>query len=149
MSYETVEDSTLILIRDKVPGYSATNISSGDYRILASGVEKAIILNPGSIRGRQVVAAQRYISTTWVVEIELFIPWHDDLSSIANKVRQFRQEVIDLIDQYPRINSSPGVLLSLINGASRPTIRAGEGRNWWIQILDFEVTERVDIVVAE
>lgn len=149
MSYETIEESTFILIRDKVPGYSATNIAKGDYRILASGVEKAVILNPGPIRSRQVVASQRYISTVWVVDVELYIPWHEELSTIANKVRAFRQEIIDLIDQYPRINSSPGVLLSLISGASRPTIRAGEGRNWWIQILDFEVTERVDIQVAE
>ena len=57
--------------------------------------------------------------------------------------------LVDLIDQYPRINSSSGVLLSLLSGASRPTIRAGEGRSWWIQMLDFEVTERVDITVAE
>lgn len=149
MSYDTVEESTLVLIRDNVAGYSATNISRGDYRILAGGVEKAIILVPGPIRSRQVVAAQRYLSTVWVVDIELYIPWHDDMTEIADKVVKFRQEVIDLIDQYPRVNSSSGVLLSLITAAGRPTIRAGEGRNWWIQTLDFEVTERVDIVVAE
>ncbi len=95
------------------------------------------------------MAAQRYISTVWVVQIELYIPWHDEMSDIAEKVIVFRQEIIDLLDQYPRINSSSGVLLSLVSGAARPTVRGGEGRNWWIQILDFEVTERVVIVVQE
>ena len=149
MSYDTVEQSTFILIRDKVSGYSAANLSRGDYRILAGGVEKATILTPGGIRSRQVVAVQRYISTVWVVQIELYVPWHDEMSDIAKKIIDFRQEIIDLLDQYPRINSSSGVLLSLVSGAARPTIRAGEGRSWWIQMLDFEVTERVDIVVQE
>ena len=47
MSYEACENALKALI-EGVDGYSSSNVSQGDYRVLGKGKMVAVVLNPGS-----------------------------------------------------------------------------------------------------
>ena len=148
MSYDTVEEGLLTIVR-KATGFTVANTSRGDFRILSEPLDRFLILTPGPIRSRRLLAAPRYIETIWVVNMELFIPYMDDLSEVWASLRVFRQNVLDTVDAYPKLNSTEGVNNAFIEGALTPEIRRGSGRRWWHQILQMIIEERVIITILE
>lgn len=148
MSYDTIEAAVLTRVRN-ISGYSSTNTSEGDYRILAKGVSKAVILQPGAIRGRTKIATPRRLGTTWVVLIELFIPFIKEISDVADSIRTERQLIMDEMDKYPTLDQTTGVIHAWITSSSEPDGWQGSGRRWWTQTLECEVTEHVTVTIAE
>jgi len=150
MSYETIEAAALTVLQ-LLANYTSTNSSVGDYRILGKGVTRAVILTPGSVSGRDVVMAPRVIQTTWTIFLDLYIPYSaaGELSSIRNKIRDDRQEVIDQFDAYPTLNSTSGIIHAIIVGANEPQSWQGESRNWWSQRMILQVIEHASITIAE
>lgn len=148
MSYDTVESSLLTVIR-LLNNYSADNSDRGDYRILGSGVTRAIILNPGNIGNREVVGFPRRIQTDWEIIIELFIPFSGELSTASAAIRTDRQELLDHLDKYPTLNGTANVLHALVVGGQDPEVWTGESNSYWKQTLLMRVTERNITVIAE
>lgn len=148
MSYASVESALLALIR-QIPGYTDQNTSAGDYRVLGRGVSKAIVLVPGPIPQREVVASPRYMRTVWAIDIQLFIPFQGEISEVAQDIRQERQAIIDKIDQHPTLNRAPGVVSALVAYASEPLYWQGSGNFWWQQNLTCLVEERVSVSIQE
>lgn len=150
MSYVTVENGLMTLLRT-VSGYTAVNTSIGDWRILGKGIDKALVLNPGSIPERNVTASPRRIRNLWVIEVDLLVAFQKDLSEAAGNIRTERQAIMDKIDQYPTLNQVSGVINAFITGASAPDIFVPRGgsRRWWVETLICEVEERVNTTIAE
>ena len=148
MSYEAVESGLLTLIRG-LSNYSATNADRGDYRILAAGNTRAVVINPGSIISRDVIALPRRVSTEWELLIELFIPFTGEVSTAASAIRVDRQELLDLLDKYPTLNGVTNVVHAFVVGGSDPEIWAGESSNYWKQTLSMRVTENTNTAIAE
>jgi len=148
MSYKVVEDGFLTLIR-LLSNYNQENSSIGDYRILGRGVVRAVVLMPGGIPRREVLAAPRYVHTLWVINVELYIPFLTDISDIHEAMRVDRQELIDHIDKYPTLNKVADVVNAFITGATEPEEWIGESRRWWRQVLRCEVSENVTVTIAE
>ncbi len=147
MSYDSVETGLLdviILHSD----YSSDNATKGDYRILGAGVVKAVVLTPGTF-SRSVTAAPRRMGTTWAINLELFIPFRRELSLIATELRTFRQDLIDQIDKYPKLNGTSGVIDAIVEGGSEPELWQGENQRWWVQKMRCIVKERVTVTIAE
>lgn len=148
MSYDVVEQGLLTIIR-KATGFDVNNTSQGDYRILAEPREQYCILTPGPIRNRTLIGAPRYISTTWITNLELFVPYIDNLTEIWEELRTTRQYLIDTLDAYPRLDSTDGVVNAFLEGAQQPEIRRGEGRRWWFQALQVTIEERENRTILE
>ena len=151
MAYTVAENGLLTLIRD-ISGYDTSNTSIGDWRILASGIKKAVILNPGSVIQRDLHGAPRRVRTLWVVHIELWIPFRTDLSQINSDIRTERQNILDKIDQYPTLNGSANMINAMITSHDEPNIfdpMRGEGNRYWSQAFNCEVEERVSVTIAE
>jgi hypothetical protein len=108
-----------------------------------------VILHPGSIPAREVVAARRRISTNWEILIELFIPYTGENTTSARRIREERQQLLDHIDQYPTLNGVAGVVYAFIEAGREPEIWAGESSNWWKQVLIMRVLENVNIAIRE
>ena len=147
MSYNTVEAglATVIKLAD---GFDSSNVTQGDYRILAKGLSKAVVLSPGSFSS-EVVAAPRRLRQSWIVDLDLFIPFTDEISSAAASVRSVRQTIMDKIDQYPTLNGTSGVINAFIASGSEPSAWRGENRRWWVQTLRVEIEERSTVSIAE
>ncbi len=147
MSYSTTEAGLLTLIR-AMTGFSSTNATAGDYRILGKGVTKAVVLSPGGFT-RGIAQTPRRIRQSWVINIEIYLPWTDEISTISAAVRTVRQNIMDQIDKYPTFNSTSGVINAFIASGGEPDLYRGENRRWWVQTLRCEVEERSTVTIAE
>ena len=148
MSYDVAEAGFITTLRI-LANYTKGNSSQGDYRILGKGVKRAVIVNPGAIRGREVTAAPRRVRTLWTINIELYVPFKGEISTTAKAIRVDRQEIIDHIDKYPTLDSTANVINAFITSGREPEIWKGGSRNWWRQVMTCEVEERVNVVSAE
>ncbi len=148
MGYNDVEAGLLAVVR-LLDGYTEVNTSQGDYRILAKGVEKAVILQPGPIVQRNVQSAPRRMRTLWVIDMELVVPFSGEISTIASNIRTFRQSLIDHVDKYPTLDSVANVVHALIVSGAEPESWQGESRKWWVQRLRVDVEERSTVTIAE
>lgn len=153
MSYDTVEDG----LRDVIAllsNYSTTgataNLSQNDFRILNNGVSRAVVLQPGPIRERSVAQATRRMRTQWVINMSLFVPFTDEIVTIADAIKADRQELIDQIDKFPTLDlAASGVVSALVEGGGEPEYWISGSPNWWRQVLRVVVEERATVTIAE
>jgi len=152
VSYITIEDGLSALING-LSNYNnsgtSQNLSQGDYRILGRGLSRAVILQPGSIREREVAQSPRRMRTVWDIYVELYIPFTGEMSTIATALRTDRQELLDHLDKYPTLNGITGVIHAMIVRGDEPRVWVGESGNWWRQVLNMSVEERVTVTIAE
>jgi len=147
MSYDSVESGLLTVIQLHAD-FTTTNSSKGDYRILGAGVSRGLILTPGPFR-KAVTAAPRRMGFSWVVNLELFVPFKGELSTIATELRTIRQDLMDQIDKYPTLNSTSGVINAFVEGGGEPDLWQGENRRWWMQRMTVSIEERATVTIAE
>jgi len=145
MSYSTCENALETIIK-QVTGYSIANVTKGDYRILGHGVSKAVVLVPGAFTRN--AAAESWLRTAWIANIELYVPFTGDISTIASSIRTERQAIIDEVDKYPTLNSATGVVLARITGGGEPEMWVIGNKNFWKQILNCSIEERVVVSYA-
>ena len=148
MSYESMENGLLTLIQ-AMSDYSSTNASSGDWVVLAKGNTQAIVLMPGPLLQREVIASPRKISQIWEIEINLYIQFQTDISNIANLIRDKRQDIIDTLDTYPTLNGVTGCVSAFITGARNFETWVGESGMWWTQPIIIQIRESIVRVIAE
>jgi len=146
MSYNTAE-SALITILTGIDGFSTANVKAGDYRCLKAGITKAIVLQPGPFTREH--QAFQYMRTQWTINIELYIPFGGEMSTVASNIRSVRQEVIDHLDKYPTLDGTAGIVLSLLQGAGEPEVW-NDGRKYLFrQVMSLMVEERGTVEYAE
>jgi len=146
MSYVTAENA-LITILTGLAGFSTANVKAGDYRCLKAGITKAIVLQPGPFTHNS--QANQYLRTQWTINIELYIPFGGEMSTVASNIRTVRQAVIDHIDKYPTLNGASGVVLALLQGAGEPEVR-NDGRQYLFrQVMALLGEERGTVSYAE
>lgn len=146
MSY-TVAETALETILKTVTGYSASNVSKGDYRVLGTGQTKAIVLNPGPFT--RVNMSPGIVNNNWVVLLELYIPFQTEISTIATNIRTERQAIIDKIDTYPTLNRASGIVLGALESGDEPELWQVGTRRWWRQVMRVAVREAGTVTYAE
>ena len=130
-------------------GYGATNVAQGDYKILGHGNTFGIVLQPGAILKRDIVAAPRRLQVIWVVNIELYIGFTGLISTVATDLRDKRQSLLNHLDKYPTLNSLSGCINAFIREGVEPIELPGDPKRWWVQILKMYIEERTTITIAE
>ena len=148
MSYEAMEDGLLTLIR-AMPDYSSSNASQGKWDVLATGNTQAIVLMPGPLVSREVMATPRRISNLWEIEINLYLQFQTDISDIANLIRDKRQDLIDTLDAYPTLNGVTGCVSAFIIGARQYETWIGESGSWWNQPILMHIRENTTVTILE
>jgi len=148
MAYDTVEAAVKTLVQT-LEGFEPKdkNVSQGDYRVMAGGVPKAVILQPGPFR-RNMVDTNRARSE-WAVSLELYVAFREELSQIASDIRAVRQAIIDMLDKYPTLNSTAGVVFAMVSEGSEPDIWEIGSRKFWRQVMTVRVEERQSVTYAE
>jgi len=144
MSYVTCEDALETIIKT-ITGYSAANVSKGDYRILAKGITKAVVLQPGPFIRESI--ANQYMRTQWTIQIELYVPFAGEMSTVAANIRSLRQTIIDTIDTYPTLDNA--CVLAILTGAGEPEVWSDARKYLWRQVMSLMVEERSTVSYAE
>ncbi len=146
MSYSTCE-AALATILKTVTGYSSTNVTQGDYKILGTGQTKAIVLQPGAFT--RTIETPNQTLSHWKMSIELFLPFQTEISAIATAIRTERQSIIDKLDTYPTLNKVGGVLLGFLEAGEEPELWAIGSHRWWRQRMRVDVQEMVTATSVE
>jgi hypothetical protein len=147
MGYITCETAAATLIK-AIDGYSEKNVSSGDYRILTRGIAKAVVLQPGPFNNA-TVASPGWMRTQWTIFVEMYVPFGGEMSTVAGNIRTYRQEIINQLDKYPTLNSTPGVVLALLQSGGEPEIWSASSEYLWRQIMALIVEERQQVTYDE
>ncbi|KAF0138175.1 MAG: hypothetical protein FD153_1482 [Rhodospirillaceae bacterium] len=146
MSY-SVAESALETIVKLVTGYSASNVSKGDYKVLGTGQTKAVVLSPGPFRRTNM--SPGITNTDWMVLLELYIPFLTEISAIATAIRTERQAIIDKLDTYPTLNRASGIVLGALESGDEPELWQVGSRKWWRQVMRVTIREAGTVTYAE
>lgn len=146
MSYATIE-SALDTIVKTVSGYSASNVTKNDDRVLATGQNKAIILRPGAFSRENLPPG--IVNTNWQIVLELYIPYRGEVVNFADTIRTERQAIIDKIDTKPTLGKTAGVLLSFVESGEEPELWQIGTNYFWRQIMRVTVRETVTVSYDE
>ena len=112
MSYSEIEASLRQTIT-RAASFSCNNVSTNDLRVLGRGDNQAVVLSYGGgpVTDEFSFGQLRHL---WTVNVDLFVKWPGEQSSMANNWISDRQEILDVIEQWPRLNNTSGVLGSFI-----------------------------------
>lgn len=152
MSFDTVADAILDVLR-KHDHFSASNTSKYDYRVLAKGVNRAVVIQYGGLEGaRRVTSASgRRVNTPWVASLELYVAYKD-MNQIGKALVDEVQAVLDHMDAYPSLNGASGVINAFITQPSPPERYRdvnGQPSRWWVVVLPMVVDERSTVTILE
>ena len=152
MSYDTIEAGVLTLVQ-ALSNYSTTNSSRRDHRILAKGLTggRAVILMPGPVLAREVVASPRRVRSVWLVNLDLYRLYgpRNVLKASIDNLQTDTQELLDHLDKYPTLNGVSGVIHAMVTGVGELNLFVGENGQWLTRRLSVEVEERTAITIAE
>ena len=148
MTYDALESGLLTVIRT-ADGFDEDNTSAGDYHVLALGNDHMVILMPGAIPTRDLVGAPRYISTSWVVDIELYVQFSSTYHDTSENIKMWRQVLLDTVDAWPTLGGVAGVVNAFITSAQSPDEWVGEQRRLWRQVFRCEVETRRTVAILE
>ena len=146
MSYENVQTGLANTIK-LLTNYSTQNLTFGDYRVLQKGNTKVVVLRPGSFT-QERTQFDGEINATWDIMIELFIRYKDD-EQVTNSIRDERQDIIDKVNQYPKLGGSADIAL-IISGAEPSPVfgEDGSGPHFFMQEMTCQATEYVAVSEA-
>jgi len=149
MSYETCQDGLATVIK-KLKNYTDNNVSLGDYRLLQRGFNQVVILRPGTFtRMRSEFGGGK--QNTWNIIVELFIKYKDD-AQIQENIRDERQDIIDQVDQYPKLDNVSGVFDAQIISGAEPTPvfgADGSGPHFMMQEMICQIIEDIEVTELE
>lgn len=150
MSYDTIEAAVkTLLLNGGVTGLSTANanVTQGDYRPLGKR-NLVVVLNPGAIPEMGFVGNDTK-RMTWVVELEVFIKYNLDLTTIKSSIRTVRDGIITHLNKYPTLNATANVVLAELTGAEAPELAGYGERRFWTQKLYLTAKEEVQVTGGE
>ena len=134
MSYQVGEQAALGIIR-ALSDFDTTNsdaLSSGTsrpgYRLLNKGTAgHYVFLRQGEFAREQLTISS--LQTTWATIIEVVVRYKvESAGQSLQKLAQLVDNILGEFDQYDKLNSTSGVVWSLIEHGSEPEVVAFRGR---------------------
>lgn len=152
MTYATIQTAVATLIKN-VSGYSADNVSEGDYRMFAKGLRKGVVLMRGnSTSSRAGVTASGFtIFNRWGINIELWAPYKSNVKTVRDTLNTEINAISAELNKWPQLNGTAGVIHHDTGAAPEAeefTITGAQGR-WFRQVIPFEVLEEESVTVSE
>ena len=155
MSYTAGEALILTQIR-ATSGFNANNSSRGIYNILNSGKAKSYAI----VRGDSFVNSQSGLGSAlggnvqyerdWVTVVELWINLNNYGSSLS-ELYDRRQEIIERIDQYPRLEDTTNTIVDarVSQGGNVFELVTPGGKVWLRQDIQISWEENYNATLQE
>ena len=125
------------------------NPLQGDYRKMDKCKQRFVVFQTGAVLERGTAQSVMMMMTLWLINLELYLQFTDEISTIADLIRSERSVIIDHFDKYPTLNGISGVINAMITGAREPEVLKGESNNYWRQVFRLEVDDRVTTGISE
>ncbi len=140
MSYATVEAAALAVLKLHAD-YDDNNCKLGDSSPIKSGLPRVCrLLYGGGRREELTLTVMRHI---WTINVDIYVPYRGDLSTLEAALATERQTVIDQLANYPRLNNTAGVISAEILNGDKPEPLAPKKTAYRGQRLYLEVREAV------
>lgn len=114
MSYATVQAGLIRAITNHA-SFSCSNTIPNDHRSLGDGSTMHAIIVFGGF-SRQETSIQR-VSHVWNFNIELYTAYRGEIEPSKTAANNNFASLLSILDQYPRLADTTGVLTSFISGA--------------------------------
>ncbi len=114
MSYGTVQAGLIRAITNQA-GFSCDNVIANDHRSLGDGSTSHAIIVFGGF-SRQETSIQR-VSHVWNFNIELYTAYRGEIAPTKTAANNNFASLLSILDQYPRLADTTGVLTSFISQA--------------------------------
>lgn len=147
MPYRNVEDSLANVLRG-IPGFSASNVTQGQFTVLAQGLGSALILAYDAF-SRDELSMGGEARIDWRIVVNLYVRYHDD-AQVHRDAATIRQAVIDKINTKPKLGGTANVLNAVAydGRASRETITIGQAR-YYHEAISVLAQEVLDYIPSE
>lgn len=149
MSYATVQAAVSTVIK-KVAGYDGTNVKEEDYRAIAIGKLKFVVLSRGD-SDREYISMGNPVTVinTWTVIATLFVPWTTARDTVASSINTEMQSIMDELDKWPQLDGTAGVIDSAVDRLGDPESYAIDRGRWWAQDIAVVVKEIDEVTLSE
>ena len=151
MSFATIQTRVATLIKN-VSGYTDNNVSEGDYRIFARGINKAAVVRRGvssSERGSVNAGGSMTVMNTWGVNIEIWLPYRTDPKTTRSNLNTELNAISGELNKWPLLNALAGVVHHDTGTPLEPEeFDVNDGR-WWRQMLLINVLEQEAVTTSE
>jgi len=148
MSYATIAQGLKDILRT-IPDFDGPNVTLADYKVLTGGNAKAIVIFPGGFSQElSTVNTDSSYLIQYELEVQTFVQYKTDPEA-AEKLAEYRQAIIEKVNQYPTLDGVDGVLFAMITRGEPPVPvfnSDGAGPFYWLQTLICTVQE--DLIVA-
>ena len=89
--------------------FASTNVTAGDYRVLAGGPVRAVVTNPIESTPNRKDLTFRWIQDDWLIKVDLYTRYNGELKTLQTDMATNRQTLIDTLEKWPALNGSTGV----------------------------------------
>lgn len=141
MPYLTIETALLGRIATST-SYSSSYMTSGDYRVLAAGVPRAVIAKFAGLDRRDLTF--RIVRDEWLVNLDVYTRYNGELRLLADDMDADRQELIDTIAKWPALNNSTGVYRAQVRPLAAPVMPTPDFPQYGLQTVVVSVVETYD-----
>lgn len=107
MSYATIEAAILTVIKTHAD-FDGNNCKAGNLDPIGKGKPRAV--NVRYQQHSEMELSLRTIEKTWVVNIDVYVPWKGQREEYASRITAEMQKVVDTIALYPKLGDTSGVI---------------------------------------
>lgn len=107
MSYAIIQEAVLTVIKTHAD-FSTTNCLAGNLDPLKKGLAR--VVNVRYQQHSELEITLRTLEKTWVINIDVYVPWRGKRADHAARITAEMQKVVDTMAKYPKLNNTSGVL---------------------------------------
>jgi hypothetical protein len=142
LSYSTIETAVVNVIK-KNADFGATGVTAArDTKGVGKGLSRFCLVSYSSDRTQDVTI--KYTIRTWVLNVDVFVPWRGDLPTLEASVATEVQKVKDILAQYPRLDGCSGVVKADLTQGNFPDLLSRAKGSWKGKRSILEVQECLD-----
>ncbi len=146
MSYSVIEAAVVTVII-KHADFSTTNCKARDSSPIKKGLARVCAVSFNSYAREE--ASIKSESYKWLLNVDVLVPWRGNNADHQASLNTETQKVIDILDLWPKLAGTSGVIDSNILNAAKPEPLGEKFGSYRGQRLNLEVEEIVTPVRAE
>jgi hypothetical protein len=141
MSYAAIETALVSRIITSTD-FSSSYVTTGDHRVLAAGVPRAVIAQYGGLVRQD--RTFRWVEDEWMVNLHLYTLYTGQMEVLHSNMDTNRQTLIDTIEKWPALNGSTGVYRAKIASITMPVLPNEDSEQYGLQTVVVSVKEIYD-----
>jgi len=146
MSQATIEAGIISTIT-KHADFDSDNTKLYDRRPMGKGKARVVVVSYNTHRKEQLTLQME--RRTWTYNVDVLVPWRNDMTELDGRVGTETQKVIDTLAKYPKLNAVAGIQRTDVTLSNTPDLvqekKGGyRGRRHFLDVLEIVNPGRVE-----